>query len=38
VLALLIEQIRERRLLLVLDNFELVLAAAPDLAELLATC
>jgi predicted ATPase/DNA-binding transcriptional LysR family regulator len=31
------ERLRERRLLLVLDNFEQVLAAAPSVAELLAS-
>ncbi|HET8905472.1 MAG TPA: hypothetical protein VFN11_00765 [Ktedonobacterales bacterium] len=30
--------LRERRLLLVLDNFEQVVAAAPELAELLSAC
>lgn len=30
--------LRERRLLLVLDNFEQVLAAAPDVAEVLTAC
>ena len=30
--------LREQRLLLVLDNFEQVLAAAPLVAELLAAC
>lgn len=33
--ALLIEHLRERRMLLVLDNFEQVIAAAPDIAPLL---
>jgi predicted ATPase len=32
------EYLREKRLLLLLDNFEQVLAAAPQVAELLATC
>jgi predicted ATPase/transcriptional regulator with XRE-family HTH domain len=35
---LLAEHLRDRQLLLVLDNFEHVLGAAPLLAELLATC
>jgi predicted ATPase/DNA-binding CsgD family transcriptional regulator len=35
---LLAENLRERRALLILDNFEHVVAAAPDLATLLATC
>ncbi|HZD05540.1 MAG TPA: AAA family ATPase, partial [Longimicrobiales bacterium] len=30
--------LRERRMLLMLDNFEQVLGAAPDLAELLRAC
>lgn len=38
VLDLLIERLRGRRVLLVLDNFEQVLPAAPDLARLLAAC
>ena len=32
------EALRDRRMLLVLDNFEQVAAAAPDLAALLASC
>ncbi len=38
VLPLLIERLQGRRLLLVLDNFEQVVAAAEDLGELLAAC
>jgi hypothetical protein len=34
----LVTYLRERRLLLVLDNFEHVVAAAPQLADLLASC
>ncbi|HEX6655801.1 MAG TPA: LuxR C-terminal-related transcriptional regulator [Candidatus Limnocylindria bacterium] len=37
-LATLEASLRERQLLVVLDNFEQVLAAAPQLAELLAAC
>jgi non-specific serine/threonine protein kinase len=36
--GLLTEYLRERRVLLVLDNFEHVAPAAPDVAALLATC
>jgi predicted ATPase/transcriptional regulator with XRE-family HTH domain len=36
--ALLVARLRNRRLLLVLDNFEQVVDAAPQLAELLAAC
>jgi predicted ATPase len=32
------EHLRERRLLLVLDNFEHVMAAAPEIAALLTAC
>jgi predicted ATPase/DNA-binding CsgD family transcriptional regulator len=38
VLARLIQALRDRRLLLVLDNFEQVLPAAPEVADLLARC
>jgi predicted ATPase len=38
VLHLLIDHLRGRRLLLVLDNFEQLVAAAGDLGELLAAC
>ena len=38
VLDLLAERLQDRRVLLVLDNFEQVLGAAPVLAELLAAC
>ena len=34
----LVDHVAERRLLLVLDNFEQVLAAAPSVAQLLAAC
>lgn len=34
----LLEALRERRMLLVLDNFEQVVAAAPDVSALLASC
>jgi predicted ATPase/class 3 adenylate cyclase len=38
VLEAVADHLRDRRLLLVLDNFEQVLAAAPAVAELLASC
>lgn len=38
VLDVLAEELRHRRVLLVMDNFEHVLAAAPGLAELLGRC
>ena len=38
VLDVLIDAFRGRAVLLVLDNFEQILAAAPDIAELLAKC
>jgi predicted ATPase len=38
VLPMLIDRLQGRRLLLVLDNFEQVVAAAEDLGELLAAC
>ena len=37
-LATLVDHLRDRSLLLVLDNFEQILAAAPSLARLLAEC
>ena len=37
-LTLLASALHERRMLLVLDNFEQVIAAAPDLAALLEAC
>jgi predicted ATPase/class 3 adenylate cyclase len=38
VLDILMEYLREQRLLLLLDNFEQILPAAPAIAELLAAC